>query len=75
MRSPDDVCEKAGVQLPSSLGVHNLLEDGLVGQEERGQGSSVDPQSEWECGICCVPSAVEVQVPCGHHFCNDCWKE
>ena len=75
MRSPEDVCEKAGVQLPSSLGVHNLLEDGPGGWGAGGQVSSIDPQSEWECGICCVPSAVEVQVPCEHHFCKDCWKE
>lgn len=76
MRNPEDVCEKAGVQLPSSLGVHNLLEDGPGGWgDSRGQVSSVDPRSEWECGICCVPSAMDVQVPCEHHFCKDCWKE
>ena len=72
MRSPNDVCEKAGVQLPSSLGVHNLLDDGL---EDRGQANSNDLELEWECGICCVSSAAEVQVPCEHHFCKDCWKE
>lgn len=72
MRSPNDVCENAGVQLPSSLGVHNLLDDGFG---ERGKMNSSDFELEWECRICCLSSAPEVQVPCEHHFCKDCWKE
>lgn len=69
MRDPADVCEKAGVQLPASLGIHNLDEgEGL-------QMSMVGNESERECGICCLQSEVEVQVPCEHHFCKDCWKE
>ena len=70
IRDPSEVCEKAGVQLPQSLGVHNL-DDG-----ERSQMTvAVSPGSEHECGICCLPSGVEIQVPCEHLFCRDCWKE
>ena len=69
MRDPAEVCEKAGVQLPSSLGIHNL--DGGEGLLMGG----AYPENEQECGICCLPSSVEVQVPCEHHFCKDCWKE
>ena len=70
MRDAADVCEKAGVQMPSSLGIHNMDEG-----ERQTVEASRHVSSERECGICCLPSAVDVQVPCEHHFCGDCWKE
>ena len=73
MRDAADVCDKAGVQMPSSLGIHNMDDGERLMVESACRASSAS--SERECGICCLPSAVEVQVPCEHHFCRDCWKE
>ena len=71
MDNAEEVCEKAGVQLPSELGVHNL---------DVGEGSHIVldegvSREEHECGICCMDCPLEVFVPCRHHFCKDCWKQ
>lgn len=36
-------------------------------------GVAVSAEVTVECGICCVVCENDVKVPCGHHFCKDCW--
>lgn len=68
MESPADVCEQAGVQLPKNLGSHNL--DGCH-QRKLGDGE----REEMECGVCALPYQKDIEVPCGHLFCRDCWRQ
>ena len=81
MDNPADTCEKAGVQLPSNLGTHNLdvSEAGLHvewgGGEGRGGEERGGEGEERECGVCVMPCGRDIVVPCGHFFCRDCWRQ
>lgn len=70
MESPADVCEKAGVQLPKNLGSHNL--DSYPQHKLELGGGEVEVR---ECGVCALPYQKDIEVPCGHMFCRDCWKQ
>ena len=66
MDNPAEACEKAGVQLPSNLGMHNM-------------DTSLSPRAgegtETECGVCLGTFSPDIVVPCGHVFCRDCWRQ
>ena len=67
IRDPAAVCEKAGVQLPQSLGRHYLDDHSETQREVE--------EEERECGVCALPYHQEIAVPCGHVFCRSCWRE
>lgn len=69
MANPREACEKAGVELPSDLGMHNMDAPAVPGH--RGGGRKTE---ERECGVCFVSFSPDIEVPCGHIFCRDCWQ-
>ena len=76
MASPAEACEAAGVQLPSELGVDNLDQPLIAAMTVReGGGGRGGGEEGEECGVCTLPSPREVQVPCEHHFCRECWQQ
>lgn len=72
MDNPTDACEKAGVQLPKNLGTHNFDTPSVV--QCKGECSKGGEVEEMECGICVLSSAPDIETPCGHFFCRDCWR-
>ena len=74
MEDPTDVCEKAGVQLPANLGTHNL-DTPATATLPRSPGEEGEVEEERECGVCVVNFTPDIEVPCGHVFCRDCWRE
>ncbi|CAI8031040.1 Ankyrin repeat and IBR domain-containing protein 1 [Geodia barretti] len=76
MENPTEVCEKAGVQLPTNLGTHNLDTPSVVSPPRGPPGEEVEGEEggERECGVCVVTFVPDVEVPCGHVFCRDCWR-
>ena len=71
MEDPTEACEKAGVQLPANLGTHNLDTPTSVLSPP---GPPGEGDGERECGVCVVSFTPDIEVPCGHVFCRDCWK-
>ena len=65
-----DACETAGVECPSDLGMHNM--DAPAVPVPRGQGREAE---ERECEVCVVSFSPDIQMPCGHVFCRDCWQQ
>ena len=74
MEDPTEVCEKAGVQLPANLGTHNL-DTPATATLPRSPGEEGEGEEERECGVCVVNFTPDIEVPCGHVFCRDCWRE
>ncbi len=71
MVSPHATCEKAGVDLPSRLSVDNI--DDHVNE---GAGLCVvRGRSLGECPICYTDTVSDVQTPCDHAFCVQCWQQ
>ena len=70
MDNPTDACEKAGVQLPKNLGIHNFDSPTAQCKGECSEGG----EAEKECGICVISSTPDIETPCGHFFCRDCWR-
>lgn len=70
MENARETCEKAGVELPSNLGTHNLDTpiSAVVGSD-RGRVREI------ECAVCLVEFSPDIKVPCGHTFCRDCWRQ
>jgi ankyrin repeat/IBR domain-containing protein 1 len=66
MNDPKGTCEKAGVQLPAVLSIDNICQPV---QLARTISSTVD------CSICYIDISRPAAIPCGHTFCNDCWKQ
>ena len=75
MDSPQDACEKAGVQLPSNLGTHNMDSPAVGGVVIGGMREDGGEGGERECGVCVLTSPPDIEVPCGHFFCRDCWRQ
>ena len=72
MENPSDTCERAGVQLPSNLGTHNIDASSVAPQREVRERGGVEVR---ECGVCVLPCPPDIEVPCGHFFCRDCWRQ
>lgn len=65
------VCVLAGIDMPGDAALQDFLGTVTLPPVEVGvPGNGVTT----ECSICCT-SCEPLQVPCGHHFCRDCWKE
>ena len=75
MESPQDACEKAGVQMPTNLGTHNLDTPTVGGVGRGGTRGDEGQGEERECGVCVLPCSPDIEVPCGHFFCRDCWRQ
>ena len=72
MEGPQEACDKAGVQLPSELGADHL--DGDAGVCVRGGGGE-EEEEERAWGVCTELNGADIEVPCGHFFCRDCWQQ
>lgn len=67
------VCTVTGVEMPG--GDDTATQDFLsvaTPPIERGM-SDTEEMPAAECGIC-YASCDHLSVPCGHHFCRECWK-
>lgn len=73
IENSESVCEEAGVEKPQDGSQDFLSEEDTPLQV--GMTGSDDEMVLSDCGICCVACEQNVPVPCGHHFCRDCWKE
>ena len=78
------VCEEAGVDMPTqdadntdflASQSHVSLGVGVAVTPTSAEGGNDGSEDASECGICCVSCDSHVTVPCGHHFCRDCWKQ
>ena len=67
MENPVECCDKSGVQMPTRLAEDNL--------DQQLAASSGGGGEEAECGICTLLCSREIQVPCEHIFCKDCWQQ
>lgn len=86
LQNPEQVCEEVGVDIQpdgEQLGSVDQSDPpangGMQGPVGK-QAGTVPTDSEGEskvkeCGICCSYDKHEVQIPCGHYFCSDCWKQ
>ena len=73
MADPLECCEKSGVEMPTDLTADNLDQPSVAtGPEAMDEGGG--PEGV-ECGICTLPCAAVIQVPCEHTFCGECWKQ
>ena len=83
LSSPRAVCDKAGVDMPAldAPGNSDFLGEHAPDLLQGAEGATPTPaegaekSAEVECGICCGSCDSHVTVPCGHHFCRECWKE
>ena len=71
MDNPTEACEKAGVQLPTNLGTHNMDAPTPLSPPD----PSGEEGEERECGVCVLEFPPDIAVPCGHFFCRDCWRQ
>lgn len=71
IENPEQVCEEAKVDMPGDGGLDYLgggnSVPALPAEAEEGEVR--------DCGICYESGATNIQIPCGHHFCDSCWKE
>ena len=68
MTNPQLTCEKAGVDLPTILSIDNIdhhANDAVFTQE----------RVILECSICYCEPTNDIQIPCEHVFCTDCWQQ
>ena len=72
VNDPEAVCASTGVDLPATAQGQDFLDMEATPLEV---DVAVSAEVTAECGICCIACEIEnyVKVPCGHHFCKDCW--
>ena len=90
MADPEGTCSSAGVDYISALageegeGRRDPLDQQPIATETSTQGAGLETQGEEgeeeeeegvECGVCVSPCGRrEVEMPCGHVFCRQCWQ-
>ena len=72
------LAERGEAALFRLAGVAVRTEDGGGGSGGAPATTSASrpPGREFECGVCmtAVPTAAATAMPCGHTFCDDCWR-
>ena len=68
------MCAVTGIEMPED---DTAVEDFLgVTTPPAAEGGMPDAEEMLaaECGVC-YGTCEQLPVPCGHHFCKECWKE
>lgn len=76
------LAERGETALFRMAGVARRSEDGGGGASAEAADATTTtaafrpPGTEFECGVCMttVPSSSATAMPCGHAFCDDCWR-
>ena len=71
MTNPQSTCEKAGVDLPTILSVDNIDTNNTNDEDD----VFVQEKLVVECSICYCDCCNDIQIPCEHVFCTECWQQ